>query len=105
MTGDIVAKNDGVINIAGKTNTINGIVKAVDGGTVNLSGASDAVYNNININSFVTQGTGSNGSVKIEWWYDGFRYVKIIKILASNSFVVNGWLLKSGVQRHFLPVA
>lgn len=100
MTGDIVAKNDGVINIAGKTNTINGIVKAVDGGTVNLSGASDAVYNNININSFVTQGTGSNGSVKLNGGTMDFGTLNN-QNLASNSFVVNGGSLKAASKDIF----
>lgn len=100
LTGDIVAKNDGVINIAGKTNTINGIVKAVDGGTVNLSGASDAVYNNININSFVTQGTGSNGSVKLNGGTMDFGRLNN-QNLASNSFVVNGGSLKAASKDIF----
>lgn len=100
LTGDIVAKNDGVINIAGKTNTINGIVKAVDGGTVNLSGASDAVYNNININSFVTQGTGSNGSVKLNGGTMDFGTLNN-QNLASNSFVVNGGSLKAASKDIF----
>lgn len=95
----IVAKNDGVINIAGKTNTINGIVKAVDGGTVNLSGASDAVsYNNININSFVTQGLAVMVR-QIEWWW-WFSTLNN-QNLASNSFVVNGGSLKAASKDIF----
>lgn len=72
----------------------------MNGGTVNLSGASDAVYNNININSFVTQGTGSNGSVKLNGGTMDFGTLNN-QNLASNSFVVNGGSLKAASKDIF----
>lgn len=101
LTGDVEANGAGsAITLAGKTNTINGTISALNGGTVNLSGASDAVYNNININSFVTQGTGSNGSVKLNGGTMDFGTLNN-QNLASNSFVVNGGSLKAASKDIF----
>lgn len=101
LTGDVEANGVGsAITLAGKTNTINGTISALNGGTVNLSGASDAVYNNININSFVTQGTGSNGSVKLNGGTMDFGTLNN-QNLASNSFVVNGGSLKAASKDIF----
>lgn len=101
LTGDVEANGAGsAITLAGKTNTINGTISALNGGTVNLSGASDAVYNNININSFVTQGTGSNGSVKLNGGTMDFGTLNN-QNLASNSFGVNGGSLKAASKDIF----
>ena len=94
LTGDIVAEDNGIINIAGKINTVNGIIKAADGGNVNLNGTGDAVYNNIDINSFVTRGADSNGKVNFSGGTMNFGTL-VSQNLADNSFVAAGGTLKA----------
>lgn len=94
MTGDIVAEANGIININGKINTVNGSIKAVDGGIISMNGTSDAVYNNIDINSFVTKGSDSNGKVNFSGGTMNFGAL-VNQNLADNSFVASGGTLKA----------
>lgn len=94
LTGNIVAEANGIININGKINTVNGSIKAVDGGIISMNGTSDAVYNNIDINSFVTKGTDSNGKVNFSGGTMNFGTL-VNQNLADNSFVASGGTLKA----------
>lgn len=100
LTGNIVAEANGIININGKINTVNGSIKAVDGGIISMNGTSDAVYNNIDINSFVTKGTDSNGKVNFSGGTMNFGTL-VNQNLADNSFVASGGTLKAASKDIF----
>lgn len=100
LMGNIVAEANGIININGKINTVNGSIKAVDGGIISMNGTSDAVYNNIDINSFVTKGTDSNGKVNFSGGTMNFGTL-VNQNLADNSFVVSGGTLKAASKDIF----
>lgn len=100
LTGDVVAEDNGVINIAGKTNTINGTIAALNGGMVNLNGGSDAVYNNIDINSFVTNGGTTSGTIKLSGGTMDFGQFNN-QNLAADSFIVAGGSLKAASEDIF----
>jgi hypothetical protein len=100
LMGNIVAEANGIININGKINTVNGSIKAVDGGIISMNGTSDAVYNNIDINSFVTKGTDSNGKVNFSGGTMNFGTL-VNQNLADNSFVASGGTLKAASKDIF----
>lgn len=100
LMGNIVAEANGIININGKINTVNGSIKAVDGGSISMNGTSDAVYNNIDINSFVTKGTDSNGKVNFSGGTMNFGTL-VNQNLADNSFVASGGTLKAASKDIF----
>lgn len=66
LTGDVVAENNGVVTLAGDTNTVKGIVTA-DGGSVVLNGGEKATYA---VDKFVTANSGkiivSGGTLNID---------------------------------------
>ena len=100
LMGNIVSEANGIININGKINTVNGSIKAVDGGIISMNGTSDAVYNNIDINSFVTKGTDSNGKVNFSGGTMNFGTL-VNQNLADNSFVASGGTLKAASKDIF----
>lgn len=66
LTGDVVSESNGVITLAGDTNTVKGIVTA-DGGSVVLNGGDKATYT---VDKFVTANSGkiivSGGTLNID---------------------------------------
>ena len=88
LTGDVVSESNGVITLAGDTNTVKGIVTA-DGGSVVLNGGDKATYT---VDKFVTANSGkiivSGGTLNIDELKDDTDKKKFD--LAGNSLEVTG---------------